>query len=253
MGFPQSAWTHPLQYLTARSVTKVSNIKSLVYKAVTAFENGKWQQEILSYPVLQRVYLRLKLELRPHLAQYLQSKRGRHRRLMVRARVSNLPVLDSVKRRQERPPLPFASRTPCPVCDANTPEGVEHFLLECGAWRTQRRDMWADLTDTAKIDPRVAGVISQALASDNRSVLLRVVLQGNCVDDMPDGYNTPMRDCSNESTQAASTARKVVAQRAGLFPSLIERARRDLQYKRDRARDTAACTTAPTAGLTDGA
>ena len=51
--------------------------------------------------------------------------------------------------------------------------------LECGAWRTQRRDMWADLTDTAKIDPRVhvAEVISQALASDNRSILRRVVLE----------------------------------------------------------------------------
>ena len=41
--------------------------------------------------------------------------------------------------------------------------------------------------------------------------------------------------------------------RAGVFLGLIERPRRDLQYKRDRARDTAARTAAPTAGLPDGA
>ena len=213
-------------HLRGHDVTTVQGIKAVVHKGVTAFEDGLWQTRVAAYPSTSRVYQRLQVKLTPHLAQHLNGAVQRHRRLVGLARVSALPCLDAVQRRRDVPRVAFGARVPCPMCHQAIPEGVEHFLLECARWRPQRRRLWADLKGHASVTPAVAGVVTQAVAAHNRSLLLRVLLQGDCSEDMPDGYSLSVRQCTSDGAKAASAARRAVAVVCGRFLSDLERQRR---------------------------
>ena len=224
------AYLAQCQEVPAGGTPALGPVRPMVMQQLGDYDNRLWQQEVQQTERLQHTYTRLGLRMRNSVADYLYTRRRRAQRLRSQLRCDMYPYLRTHYFRTRfhhfvpdcldppgtpvGPPrrLPFGERY-CwcyrvgGVGDEHAVDSVEHFLLDCTVVGVggRRQKLWTDITALGT-DPElapsvavVAGVLAQvaaprevvgAIPDAQRLILLRLLLDGDLKDAMPEGYTS---------------------------------------------------------------
>jgi hypothetical protein len=185
-------------FLESVGVSSVAGAKALARDLVQKFEEGQWRAQVQDTPRFARVYHRLGHDM--SFAPYLSGPNWWGRVLRARLRAGELRFLGEVSGRYGPGRRAFADRGPCAMCGHAGVESTEHFLLHCPHWQRHRHTLWGTVRAAPDIVrcPAVWRVIQRAVADAtvpaNSDILLRLLLEGDLSDAMPDGYGSSPRD-----------------------------------------------------------
>ena len=227
-GFPAQAWADPQAYLAAQQPpitadlgqpSSTSRIRALVMGLIHAHEAATWRVAVQAMSRLRHTYALLGESLPRRVRPYLLTPRRRAQVIRARLRCDSYEWLRTFYFRYHRQGdrwLPYHER----ICSCNVrvytgrrvrpdpPDSVTHFLLDCmhvNVHRCRRR-MWKRILALAGTHPDagpIVAVVAEALGwahprpvpavvgrvgAGPRRLLLRLILEGDLTDVMPEGY-----------------------------------------------------------------